>query len=268
MLRDVRSAPGGLTLIELLVVVFIIAVLGALLLPALLAARDQGRTAACISNLRQIGVGIAAYASDHDGEIPYGPRAPNLNNAGNFYPSTGAPTSLISLQTGQPVGLGLILDPYLAHSPRVLFCPGSDLAAQSSEQLANVGKKQAQGGYYYRHGGNTELYDNPRLALSPPPMKLAALGENRRGKPIRALVMDTVFYAAPQLKTFQIESYANHRGRVANVLFSDGHVAMLSNGDGRYTVDVRNLAKIREAFDMILTAFEAADEQMSGGGDH
>ena len=87
------------TLVELLVVIAIIAVLAALLLPALASARDQGRKAACLSNLRQIGIGLINYATDNDGKIPFGPKAPPFTNPADFYPSTGAPTSLISLQS-------------------------------------------------------------------------------------------------------------------------------------------------------------------------
>ena len=61
------------TLIELLMVIAIIGVLAALLLPALASAREQGRKAACISNLRQMGIAIQSYASDFSGDIPYGP---------------------------------------------------------------------------------------------------------------------------------------------------------------------------------------------------
>jgi len=65
------------TLIELLVVVAIIAVLVAMLLPALARAREQARTVSCGSNLRQIGVGFHQYANDHQGQfVP-------LNSAGN-----------------------------------------------------------------------------------------------------------------------------------------------------------------------------------------
>src|SRR5947208_14150442 len=62
-----RSRRGsGFTLIELLVVIAIIAVLAAILFPVFAQARDKARSAACLSNMMQIGKALMIYAQDYD----------------------------------------------------------------------------------------------------------------------------------------------------------------------------------------------------------
>lgn len=257
-----NAAPGhAFTLIELLVVIAVIAILAALLLPALASAREQGRRTVCLSNDRQIGLAVQLYAQDNSGRIPYGPKSPPFTNPSNFYPSTGAPTSLLSLQSGAPVGLGLLLQHYLAAQPRVLFCPSTDQPLDTVAELAKVGTYQAQGSYYYRHGGNTQLFDAPGSTNTLPNLRLDNLGLNRNGQPIRALAIDTLFLCPEELAAFNVKPRTHHQQKSATILFTDGHVVSHPNKDHRFTVDVRDYGELRNSFSKILEVFETADSE-------
>jgi prepilin-type N-terminal cleavage/methylation domain-containing protein len=163
--RPREKGSRGFTLIELLVVVAIIAILAALLLPALSRARERANRTVCKSNLRQFGIGITLYANDNaDGLLEtilsrsgcrfpiatfmYHADGPNFFNAeaiGPYMPGVKTNVGAVGL-TG------------------VWWCPSSPVAIQMS--LTQVGVDAV--GYfepsyaYYAHVENwTNVADHP-----------------------------------------------------------------------------------------------------------
>jgi prepilin-type N-terminal cleavage/methylation domain-containing protein len=90
---------SAFTLIELLVVIAIIAILAAILFPAFARARENARRASCISNLKQIGLGLQQYTQDYDERI----LGQNISTGRHF---------------------GIILQPYIK-SKQVFMCPSA-----------------------------------------------------------------------------------------------------------------------------------------------
>jgi prepilin-type processing-associated H-X9-DG protein len=128
-------------------------------------------------------------------------------------------------------------------------------------ELARVGISQAQSSYFYRHAGNTQMSDLPGLPAVPDNIRLSSLGRNRHGHPIRALALDTIFLCPSELAAFGVKPRTHHRQHYANSLFADGHVASHRNDDGRFTVNLRTYADLRDAFSKILAVLEQADQE-------
>ncbi len=177
-------------------------------------------------------------------------------------PSTGAPTSLLSLQSGAPVGLGLMLQSSIADQPKILFCPSSDQSQNADAELAKVGISQAQSGYYYRHAGITAMNDLSVNVAAPAHIKLDNLGDNRNGLPIRALAVDTIFLSPPSLSVFGVNYFTQHhqQGRGLIHRLRRPRRSQL-NGDGRFTVSLVTISDLTAAFSKILGVLEQADTE-------
>jgi prepilin-type N-terminal cleavage/methylation domain-containing protein len=130
---------SGFTLIELLVVIAIIAILAALLLPALATAKEKGRRIKCVSNLHQMGIAANLYASD---------------NAEAIIPADGVMGHDIWHYGPTAVNLGhLLIEKYLPIPPNnnnVLYCPSME---------AHGGMKPGYFGFIYQSDPNSSTAD-------------------------------------------------------------------------------------------------------------
>jgi len=98
-----HSVRRGFTLIELLVVIAIIALLAAILFPVFAQAREKARQTQCLSNLRQIGLGVLQYAQDSDEMVVHTELGGDRDDAHEYY-------------------WGDMLAPYLKNT-QILACP-------------------------------------------------------------------------------------------------------------------------------------------------
>jgi type II secretory pathway pseudopilin PulG len=107
-------------LIELLVVIAIIAILAAMLLPALSKAKERALRINCGSDLRQIGIAIAMYASDNEDKLP--PQRVNATSGSVWYPYEVGRKSSVGVWSAGPHNLASLWAAKLLADGKIFYC--------------------------------------------------------------------------------------------------------------------------------------------------
>ena len=215
MQRHTGISGRGFTLIELLVVIAIIAILAAILFPVFARARENARRSSCMSNLKQISLGIFQYTQDYDEKFP-------IHNDSSKTP-------------GGYGGWSVLLDPYLK-SKQILQCPSDSTLAPTTPN---------QGGYTDYAINLTLSYDGAAArglslaALTYPSLTVALCEDfdpNASTSPASLGFFWSAGNAAVTNGTTVAAGFATFRGTApnsgaaqrhldgANFAFTDGHV--------------------------------------------